>query len=86
MNAMPKIVVSRTLDRAEWTNTQLINAAEDLATLKQEPGKQIAVLGSPNLTASLMQIGLIDELRIMVNPVVLGTGKSVFNSANERSA
>jgi dihydrofolate reductase len=43
-------------------------------------------LGSPNLTASLMQIGLIDELRIMVNPVVLGTGKSVFNSANERSA
>jgi hypothetical protein len=53
MNAMPKIVVSRTLDRAEWTNTQLINAAEDLATLKQEPGKQIAVLGGPNLTASL---------------------------------
>jgi dihydrofolate reductase len=84
MNTMPKIVVSRTLDRAEWTNTQVISAAEDLATLKQEPGKHIAVLGSPNLTASLMQLGLIDELRIMVNPVVLGTGKSVFNGANGR--
>jgi dihydrofolate reductase len=84
MNSMSKIVVSRTLDKAEWVNTRLINRAEQLTTLKQQPGKDMAILGSSDLTVSLLQMGLVDELRIMVNPVVLGSGKSLFRTAGER--
>jgi dihydrofolate reductase len=86
MNNLPKIVVSRTLAKAEWANTRLIETAEELRAVKQEPGKDIAILGSPDLTASLMQAGLVDELRIMVNPVVLGAGKSLFRTASERTS
>ena len=88
MNGLSKIVVSRTLDKAEWVNTRLItgNVAAELTTLKAQPGKDIAILGSSNLTASLLQTGLLDEVRIMVNPVVLGAGKSVFRTAGERTA
>lgn len=86
MNSTSKIVVSRTLETAEWANTRLIkdDASDELATLKQQPGKDIAILGSSDLTASLLQMGLVDELRIMVNPVILGAGKSVFGTAGER--
>jgi dihydrofolate reductase len=86
MNSLKKIVVSRTLDTAEWANTRLIknDVSEELATLKQQPGKDIAILGSSDLTVSLLSMGLVDELRIMVNPVVLGSGKSVFRTADER--
>ncbi len=86
MNRMPKIVVSRTLDKAEWANTRLVSATDELTALKQQPGKDIAILGSSELTVSLLQMGLLDELRIMVNPVVLGAGKSVFKTASERSS
>jgi dihydrofolate reductase len=85
MNSLKKIVVSRTLDTAEWANTWLVknNVSEELATLKRQPGKDIAILGSSDLTVSLLPVGLVDELRIMVNPVVLGSGKSVFRTADE---
>jgi dihydrofolate reductase len=86
MNGLSKIVVSRTLDEAEWANTRLINddVADELIKLKQQPGKNIAILGSSDLTVSLLQMGLVEEVRIMVNPVVLGAGKSVFRTADER--
>jgi dihydrofolate reductase len=86
MNDLPKIVVSRTLDKAEWSNTRLINdqVRDELAKLKQQPGNDIVILGSSDLTASVMRMGLLDELRIMVNPVVLGAGRSVFSTAGER--
>jgi dihydrofolate reductase len=86
MNGLSKIVVSRTLDKAEWANTRLIkdDVTEELTKLKQQPGKDIAILGSSDLTVSLLQMGLVDEVRIMVNPVVLGAGKSVFKTAVER--
>ncbi len=86
MNSIPKIVVSRTLDTAEWANTRLLNddVVEELTRLKQEPGKDIAIFGSSELTVSLMRAGLIDEVRIMVNPVVLGDGKSLFRTAGAR--
>jgi dihydrofolate reductase len=84
MNSLPKIVVSRTLEKAEWTNTQLINDAEELTTLKQLPGKDMAILGSSDLTVSLLRMGLLDELRIMASPVILGAGKPVFRTADER--
>jgi dihydrofolate reductase len=85
MNAFPKIVISRTLDRADWNNTRLIkdNVAEEIARLKQQPGKDLAIFGSANLTASLMQMGLVDEFRIMVNPVILGAGTPLFKGVNQ---
>ena len=86
MNRISKIVISRTLDQAGWTNTRLIkdNVRDELTKLKQLPGGDIAIFGSSSLTVSLLQWGLIDELRIMVNPVALGDGKSVFRTAAER--
>ncbi len=86
MNSLSKIVVSRALDQVEWANTRLIkdNVADEISVLKRQPGKDIAVLGSSSLTVSLLELGLVDELRIMVMPVVLGEGRSLFSSAGER--
>jgi dihydrofolate reductase len=80
MNGVAKVVVSNTLDKAEWNNTRLINAnvAEELAKLKQQPGKNISVVGSGTLIRSLIQYGLLDELQLMLCPVVLGVGKRLF--------
>jgi dihydrofolate reductase len=85
MNSIPKIVISRTLTQASWANTQIVNdhAGEGLARLKRQPGKDIAIFGSSTLTAGLLPTGLVDELRIMVNPVVLGRGRSLFAGAPE---
>lgn len=84
MNSMPKIVFSTTLEKAAWNNTRLIreNAGEELATIKQQPGKDLIVFGSANLAASLIQMNLIDEYRIMLNPVVLGRGRPLFDGIN----
>ena len=78
-----KIVVSRTLERIEWNkaqNTVLIqdNIAEDINTIKQQPGHDIWFLGSTTLAQTFMQLDLIDEYRININPTVLGSGKSLF--------
>lgn len=80
MNKTPKIVVSRTLKQAEWNNTRLIkdHVAEEIAKLKEQPGKEIAVFGSAKLLSTLMKLNLIDEHRIMLNPVVLGSGTPLF--------
>lgn len=84
MNATPKVVVSTTLNEpTEWANTRVVTRPEELATLKAEPGKDIAVLGSSRLTVALLGLGLVDELRILVNPVVIGDGKSLFRGAQQ---
>jgi dihydrofolate reductase len=86
MNSFPKIVVSHTLQKAEWNNTRLIkdNVAEEISKLKQQPGKDLALFGSANLLSTLMQMDLIDEHRIMVNPVILGNGHPLFKSTTGR--
>ncbi len=86
MNQLPKIVISRVLDRVEWANTRLLShdVTEELASLKQQQGKSIAIFGSSTLTASLLREGVVDEVRILVNPVVLGAGHSVFDGAGPR--
>jgi dihydrofolate reductase len=86
MNAMAKIVISRTLRTADWAHTQLVggDAAGVLAKLKQRPGKNMLIMGSSALTASLIGMGLVDEVRVMVSPVVLGDGKSLFRTAAKR--
>jgi dihydrofolate reductase len=86
MNGLPKLVVSRSLKEATWANTQLIggDAAAELTRRKQQPGKDMLVMGSSELTVRLLQEGLVDELRIMLTPVALGAGRSLFHTADER--
>ncbi|MGH9941029.1 MAG: dihydrofolate reductase family protein [Pyrinomonadaceae bacterium] len=80
INNTPKYVVSTTLDKIEWKNSTLIkgNLAEEIAKLKQQPGKNIGVSGSPTLVESLLQNDLLDELTLMIHPVVVGGGKRLF--------
>ncbi len=86
MNRLPKVVFSTTLDKAEWNNTRLVkdHVAEEILKLKQQPGKDLALFGSANLLAALMQWDLVDEHRLLVNPVILGTGQPLFKPAPGR--
>jgi dihydrofolate reductase len=84
MNNTPKVVVSNTLDKAEWGsfgNARLIkgNVAEEIPRLKQSPGGDIVIFGSGKLVASLTRLGLIDEYLLFTVPVVLGSGQSIFS-------
>jgi dihydrofolate reductase len=86
MNGLPKIVASRTLEKADWHNTRLVrdNVPEEIARLKAESGKDVFTFGSADLSASLIPHGLIDELRICVVPLVLGGGTPLFKASPER--
>jgi dihydrofolate reductase len=86
MNALPKYVFSRTLDQVDWSNTTLVkdDAAQAIARLKQEPGPGLTILGSANLAASLHDSRLIDEYFVLLNPVVLGRGRPLFEGVSER--
>ena len=86
MNRLPKIVFSRTLEKAAWNNTRLIkdHVAEEISKLKQQPGNDLALFGSANLMSTLMQLDLIDEHRIMVNPVILGNGNPLFKRTKDK--
>jgi dihydrofolate reductase len=85
MNTMPKIVFSTTLSSADWQPTRLIkdHIPEAVAELKQQPGKDLIIFGSNKLSASFINLGLIDELRIMVAPVLLGEGISLFEGVTD---
>lgn len=87
INNTPKYVVSTTLDRVpwgKWDNATLIrgNLVEEIARLKRQPGKNIGVAGSPTLVRSLLRDGLLDELTLMIHPVVVGTGKRLFQEGD----
>jgi dihydrofolate reductase len=86
MNSIPKVVYSNTLETAEWSNTRLVkgSAEEEVARLKQEPGKDLFIFGSANLIGSLTKQGLVDEYRIGLNPLVLGGGTPMFKPIGER--
>src|SRR5215212_1000704 len=86
MNGYPKYVASTTLEEPlEWNNSNLIqgNVAEEVPRLKQQPGKYILIFGSGDLVNMLMQHDLIDEYRIMVFPVVVGSGKRLFGDGSD---
>ena len=85
MNGLPKYVVSTTLEEAEWNNSTIIkeNVAEEVSKLKQQPGQDILVLASADLVHTLMQDDLIDEYRLMVFPVVVGSGKRLFKDGSD---
>lgn len=80
MNRVPKFVFSRTLEKAAWNNTQLLkgNPAAEVRQLKSAPGADLAILGSGSIVAQVAQAGLVDEFQLVVNPLVLGQGKSMF--------
>ena len=80
MNSLPKFVVSTTLEAVEWNNTSVIrdDVPNEVAKLKQQPGRDILMYGSGELMHTLMQHDLIDEYRFWVNPIVLGSGKRLF--------
>jgi dihydrofolate reductase len=86
MNSVPKVVFSTTLDKADWENTTLVkgDVADEISKLKQQPGKNLAVFGSSDFTVSLLEQGLVDELRVMVHPILLGAGKSLFAGLDNR--
>ena len=85
MNSAPKIVVSRTLEEdVEWSNTRVLRDPHGLARVKQEPGRDMLVLGSSVLTTSLMELGILDELRVMINPLLIGAGTSLSSTAQRR--
>lgn len=85
INNTPKYVVSTTLKKVEWKNSTLIkkNLAEEITKLKRQPGKNIGVAGSPTLVRALLQSDLIDELTLMIHPVVVGSGKRLFKDGGE---
>jgi dihydrofolate reductase len=85
INTTPKYVVSRSLETVEWENSTLLKGdlAEEVARLKAEPGGQIAVNGSATLVRSLLRAGVLDELRLMLHPVVVGRGARLFEDPSE---
>lgn len=80
MNAAPKYVFSRTLDAAQWANTTLLrkDPAAEIARIKQTPGPDMTILGSGTIVAQLAEARLIDEVQLLVCPVMLGSGRSQF--------
>lgn len=86
MNKMPKIVLSRTLRQASWSNTRLIKAdlVDQVRQIKNSSGEDIAILGSGSIVAQLAPHGLIDEYQIVVNPVILGGGRTMFEGVKAR--
>jgi dihydrofolate reductase len=80
MNNMPKVLFSRTLEKATWHNTTLLKGdiAAEIRKLKEMPGPDMTILGSGTIVAQLAEVGLIDEYQVVVNPTVLGKGRTMF--------
>jgi len=88
MNRMPKTVFSRTLDQASWSNTRLVkrDIAGQVKKMKSESGPDIVILGSGSIVSQLTGAGLIDEYHMVVNPIILGDGKTMFAGLKARLA
>jgi len=86
MNSTPKLVFSRTLKRLEWQNSRLATGsiADEVARLKQVPGEGVLPVGGSDLAASFLEQGLLDELRIILTPTLLGAGKTLFDGIRKR--
>jgi dihydrofolate reductase len=87
MNSVHKLVFSSTLTEATWENTELVagDPVAKIEELKRRPGEgDLALFGSSTLTASLLEAGVVDEVRVMVNPILLGGGVSLFTGLTDR--
>jgi dihydrofolate reductase len=88
MNNFDKIVFSKTLENAAWNNTKLIkeNLVEEVKKIKTNVGKKVLIFGSATFSSSLIKYGLIDEFRVMINPVILGNGIPLFKNIEKKIA
>jgi len=88
MNGMPKFVVSTTLERAEWSNSTIVRGdlAEEVDKLKRQVDGDVVVFGSAKLAQGLIEHDLVDEYRLMVYPILLGSGKRLFAEADTASS
>jgi len=86
LNAMNKIVFSKTLPSVEWNNSILVReiVPEEIKKLKQEPGRDMVIYGSASIVQELTNYGLIDEYQVLVHPFILGSGKPLFKNIKER--
>jgi dihydrofolate reductase len=86
MNSTPKIVFSKTLEKADWTNTSLLsgNIEEEIYRLKQQSGKDLLLYGGAGLVSSFVKSGLIDEYHLFINPAAIGNGKSIFKKVENK--
>jgi dihydrofolate reductase len=86
MNEMPKVVFSKTLDKVSWSNTSLVKGdpATEMRKMKKEAGPDMAIMGSGTIVSQLASAGLIDEYKIVVNPVVLGKGRTLFEGVEKK--
>lgn len=86
INNITKIVFSKTLEKTEWKNTKLIKeiTAEEILKMKRQHGKNIVIYDSGNIASTFVNLGLIDEYLLFVNPVVLGSGKPLFKNIKDR--
>jgi len=86
MNSLSKVVFSRTLDKATWANTRLAKGdlASEVRKLKSASGEDMAILGSGSIVSQLAREGLVDEFQVVVNPVVIGRGKTMFEGVEKK--
>ena len=86
MNNLPKIVFSKTLEKVGWKNSRLVSEVipEEVMKMKKQPGKDMVIFGSGSIVSTFTQLGLIDEYRIIVNPVVLGKGNPLFKGIKDK--
>ncbi len=86
MNNLPKIVFSRTMDEATWSNTTLVKGdlADEVRRLKEETGEGMTIMGSGTIVSQLAEAGLVDEFHVVVNPIVVGAGRTLFETVGEK--
>lgn len=86
MNRLSKVVFSRTLTKADWSNTKLVKGdmLAEVRKMKHEPGEDMVILGSGSIVSQLAQEGLIDEFQIVLNPIILGKGRTLFESVTSK--
>ena len=86
MNSLPKVVFSRTLKDVSWNNTRVVkdDMVGAVRKMKSEPGPDMVIMGSGSIVAQLAQEGLIDEYQIVLNPVVLGEGRTMFDGVKDK--
>jgi dihydrofolate reductase len=86
MNESPKVVFSRTMVEATWNNTRLIkdDLENEVRKLKDESGDQLVVMGSGTIVSQLAQAGLVDEYQMVLNPIVLGAGRTMFEGVKNK--
>jgi dihydrofolate reductase len=86
MNNLPKVVFSRTLDKATWKNTRLVKGdlPSEIRRMKDESGDPMVIMGSGSLVSQLTDASLVDEYQVALNPIVLGKGRTMFDGVRKR--